>query len=161
MEEWVPLQDFPGYSLSSEGRVRNDRFDRLRKINYHGGYATVAFYKNRRTVNRTLAHLVAREFVHRPRDTFDTPIYLDGDKRNCKATNIMWRPRWFAIRHEVQFRLDLPKNTEPVRNVHTGEVYGGVWPLVFDRGVIFNDVVLSIANCTYVFPLYQNFEWVI
>jgi hypothetical protein len=142
MEEWVPLQDFPGYSISSEGRVRNDRFDRLRKINYHGGYATVAFYKNRRTVNRTLAHLVAREFVSRPRDTFDTPIYLDGDKRNCKATNIMWRPRWFAIRHEVQFRLD-------------------VWPLVFDRGVIFNDVVLSIANCTYVFPLYQNFEWVI
>jgi len=161
MEVWTTLPDFPEYSISSEGRVRNDRFGKLRKISYHGGYATVRFYKNHRTVNRTVAHLVAREFVHRPRENFDTPIYLDGDKLNCKASNLMWRPRWFAVRHDQQFRLDLPDTTNRVRNIHTGELYENVWHVVFDRGVLFNDVVMSITNRTYVFPLYQSFEWVI
>lgn len=161
MEVWTTLPDFPGYSISSEGRVRNDRFGKLRKISYHGGYATVRFYKDHRTVNRTLAHLVAREFVHRPRENFTTTIYLDGNKHNCKASNLMWRPRWFAVRHDQQFRLDLPETTDRVRNIHTGEVYRDVWHIVFDRGVLFNDVVMSITNRTYVFPLYQSFEWVI
>lgn len=159
-EVWVPLEDFPGYSISNHGRVQNDRFGKLRTISRHGGYATVSFYINRRIVHRTLSHLVACEFVDRPWGHFDTPIHLDGDKYNCRADNLMWRPRWFAVRHTEQFHKDLPQETLPLRNIHTGEEYSNVWQLVMHRGVIFNDVVLSISNRTYVFPLYQSFEWI-
>jgi len=162
MEHWIELQDYPGYSLSNEGRVRNDRFNKLRKINRaKDGYLSVAFYVKGRLINRSLAHLVATYFVDRPRQTFDTPIYLDGDKSNCRASNLMWRPKWFAMRHLEQFRLNLPDYPNQVRNIHTGRIYDTVWDVVFDRGVLYNDVVLSIYNRTYVFPLFQSFEWVI
>jgi hypothetical protein len=161
VETWVPLRDFPGYSLSDEGRVRNDRFNKLRTINHQGGYANVAFFKNGRLSKRTLAYLVAQEFVQRPREHFNSLIYLDGDRRNCKASNLAWRPRWFALRHARQFSLTLPDYPDKVRNIDTLQVYDTVWDVVFDKGVIYNDVVLSILNRTYVFPLFQSFEWVI
>jgi len=161
MERWVALSDFPGYSVSDEGRVRNDKFDKLRKVHVQQGYATVAFMRNGKLVNRMLAQLVAREFVERQREAFDSPIHLDGDKLNCRASNLMWRPRWFALRHARQFSLNLPECPDRVRNINTGEVYDNVWQVVFDKGVIYNDVVLSIYNRTYVFPLFHYFEWVI
>lgn len=162
MEQWIELQEFPGYSLSNEGRVRNDRFGKLRNIAKESdGYSTISFYVRNRVVKRSLAHLVAHHFVERPRATFDTPIYLDGYKGNCRASNLMWRPKWFAMRHVEQFRLDLPDYPYAVRNIHTDRVYPTVWEVVFDRGVLYNDVVLSIYNKTYVFPLFQSFEWVI
>jgi len=162
MERWLPVREFPGYSISDEGKVRNDRFGKERKINRtRDGNLTVAFFAGGRLYNRSLAHLVAEAFVDRPRQTFNTPIYLDGDKGNCRAANLMWRPKWFAMRHREQFKLTLPDYPHPVRNIYTGTIYDTVWDVVFDRGVLYNDVVLSIYNKTYVFPLFQTFEWVI
>jgi hypothetical protein len=38
MEEvWAPIMGFPNYSLSSLGRVRNDRMNRLMRIYSHHG----------------------------------------------------------------------------------------------------------------------------
>jgi hypothetical protein len=39
-------------------------------------------------------------------------------------------------------------------------VYEDVWAVVFAFGVLYNDVVLSIVNKTYVFPVMHCFEWV-
>jgi hypothetical protein len=162
MEQWLPVREFPGYSVSDEGRVRNDRFGKMRKINHtRDGNLTVAFFVGGRLYNRSLARVVAETFVDRPRQSFNTPIYIDGDKTNCRASNLAWRPKWFAMRYREQFRLKLPDYPNPVRNIYTGTVYPTVWDVVFDRGVLYNDVVLSIYNKTYVFPLYQSFEWVI
>ncbi len=111
-------------------------------------------------ITRGLAQLICQAFVPMPKNRIDTPtpIHLDGDFKNCRADNLAWRPRWFAQRHTAQFRQNL-ENPNPVFNVDTGAIYDCVWDAVFAEGLLFNDIIKSIVNKTYVFPSYHRFEW--
>lgn len=161
MEKWLPLLGYPGYSASDQGRVRNDRRESiLAVVRVKGRRSYVGLMLQGTQVKRSLSRLICETFVpNERRQYFDTPIHLDGDLANCRAVNLLWRPRWFADRHSFQFTQDLGE-TNPVRNIDTGAMYNNVWDIVFAHGVLFNDVVLSIANKTYVFPLMQCFEWI-
>jgi hypothetical protein len=112
-------------------------------------------------LTRGLALLVCSAFVPLPQHRCDvpTPIHLDGDFQNCRPDNLVWRPRWFAQKHTAQFKQNL-QNPNAVRNIDTGVVYHDIWDVVFEQGVLFNDVVKAVINKTYVFPLFQRFEWV-
>jgi hypothetical protein len=153
MEHWVPLGEYPGYSASNEGRVRNDRRDLvLAIIRAEGRRSYVALSIGGARITRSLSLIICEAFVDNPNpERFNTPIHLDGDLSNCRADNLAWRPRWFANRHTEQFSLNLEG---------TGVVYESAWSVVFNHGVLFNDVILSIVNKTWVFPLMQCFEWV-
>jgi hypothetical protein len=161
MEIWLPLLSYPGYSASDQGRVRNDKRDSiLAVVRVKGRRSYVGLMSRGTQVKRSLSRLICETFVPNQRkEYFDTPIHVDGDLANCKAVNLQWRPRWFADRYSFQFTQDLGE-TLPVRNINTGVTYSNVWEVVFAHGVLFNDVVLSIANKTYVFPLMHNFEWI-
>lgn len=160
MEQWLPLKGYPGYSASDEGRIRNDLRDSiLAVVRVKGRRSYVGLVQNKVQVKRSLSKLICETFVYNERpEYFDTPIHLDGDLSNCRADNLLWRPRWFADRHSVQFNLNLV-DPGPVKNIDTGVVYDSVWSVVFAHGVLFNDVVLSIINKTWVFPLMNCFEW--
>lgn len=161
MEQWKPLEGYPGYSASTYGRIRNDDRDSiLAVVRVAGRRCYVGLMQNNVQVKRSLSKLIAETFVENERaEYFDTPIHLDGDLTNCAARNLRWRPKWFADRHTYQFTLDLI-DVGPVKNINTGVIYDGVWSIVFEHGVLFNDVVASIVNKTWVFPLMQCFEWV-
>lgn len=160
MEQWLPLQGYPGYSASSYGRIRNDRRDHILAIvRAEGRRCYVSLTFEGKQVNRSLSLLICETFLQDPRPQhFDTPIHIDGDLTNCRVSNLAWRPRWFANRYTEQFNLNLI-DVGPVKNINTGVIYEGVWSIVFEQGVLFNDVVGSIINKTYVFPLMQCFEW--
>jgi hypothetical protein len=159
MERWVPLLDYPGYYISDEGRVRN-RKDRFMRIHLNNrGRPFIGLMVNGEQVKRGLALLVAQTFILPPRADFTTPIHLDGNPINCEAQNLQWRPRWFALEHSRQFHLDLG-NHGPVRHTKTGIVYHSIWEVVLKYGLLYNDVLLSIINKTYVFPWMGFFEWV-
>lgn len=161
MEQWVALRQHLGYSVSSHGRVRNERTGRILSISKtnNGTTAIVSIRNGGHQVKRALALLVCETFYPDPPPRFDTPIYLDGDRMNCRADNLRWRPRWFAIKHSRQFHQDLG-DAGPVLNVDTGIVYQSVWDVVYEQGVLFNEVVMAAINKTYVFPLFEYFEWV-
>lgn len=160
VEQWTPLEGYQGYSISNLGRIRNDRRDSLIAVTTtetHHSY--VSLVRNHKQVNRSLALLVAQTFI--PNDNpehFTTPIHLDGDLSNCHAGNLLWRPRWFAMRFTQQFRLDLPHTPWPIRELKTGEEFENPWPPVSIFGLLFNDIVLSIEQRTRVFPTWQAFE---
>lgn len=159
MEQWLPLQEYPGYEISDQGRVCNHRGNMLAITRPHGARAYVGLMKDGVQVQRSLSLLVAKTFLIPPNDRHNTPIHFDGDLHNCAAINLAWRPRWFAIRHTAQFRMNLD-NPNPVRNIDTGKEYVTIWQVVFEHGVLFNDVVKSIINKTFVFPLMERFEWI-
>lgn len=161
MERWLSLQGYPGYSASDLGRIRNDKRDSLLSvIRVEGRRSYVSLMLRGKQVTRSLSRLICETFVSNDKQQyFDTPIHVDGNLANCRAVNLQWRPRWFADRYSYQFTQNLG-DTIPVRNINTGVEYKNVWEVVFAHGVLFNDVILSIANKTYVFPLMQCFEWI-
>lgn len=159
-ERWVELRDYPGYSASSYGNIRNDR-------RYH--VLTPVVLPDRRPfvkmtvggiqISRNISKLVCDTFVIPERPDWTTPIHFDGNLHNCHVENLDWRPRWFALKHTEQFHKDLPEFQDPVREVRTGSIFDTPWDPVFRFGLLYMDLLLSILNKTYVFPTMQTFEW--
>lgn len=161
MEEWRPVKEFPNYSVSSHGRVRNDRANRLLSISYNQqGIAQVGFSHNGRYHKRSVAVLVAQVFIPHKMGPFDTPINLDGNRRNNHVDNLMWRPRWFAVMYHKQFKqLNNPNRIKhPIINIKTNEIFEDSFVCCIHYGLLEKDLVLSILNRTYVWPTYQEFR---
>lgn len=159
MEQWLPLGQFPGYSASNTGRIRNDRRDRLLTPVLTENRPYVGLVYNGVQVKRSLSKLICETFVPRSSNPlFDTPIHLDGELTNCEARNLLWRPRWFALKHIHQFRKPMPDYDWPIREVKTKQEFSDCWGPVFDYGLLYMDVVLAILHKTYVFPTMQIFE---
>lgn len=161
MDDWVPVQGFPGYSVHPDGVVRRDANGRILRIKVNQyGLAYVGMAHKLRQCQRSLALLVANAFIPRPpKKPFDTPITLDGNRTNCAVTNLMWRPYWFARMYHRQFRypFDMPIEA-PIRDLEGDEVFPDSLEVAKRYGLLERDVVLSILNKTYAWPTYQLFE---
>jgi len=163
-EEWREIAEFPGYSVSNTGCVRNDDSERIMapQVNGHGityvgickrdPGCLVTQYK------RSVSVLVAQAFVACPNDSFDTPINLDGDRFNNDSSNILWRPRWFAVKYFQQFQQDSPCFSRPVQVIETEEVYESSWEAATTLGVLDREIAMSIMNRCYVWPIFQHFR---
>lgn len=161
-DDWVPIYGFPGYSINPLGQVARDSTGRLlhTRIN-QDGVPYVGLMREWQQCIRSLPLLVARAFLDRPSDIFDTPIQLDGDPLNCRADNLMWRPRPYAVKYKRQFkqRYESPIN-DPIRAVNEGERFPNSLAAACRYGLLEREVVLSIVNRTYAWPTYQYFELV-
>lgn len=159
MVEWRVLAEFPNYSVSDEGQIRNDERDKiLSGYSLREGHPAVGLWRDNRQHQRSVAALVAKTFLQVPQDRFNAVIHLNSDLADCRASNLAWRPLWFAQKFTRQFNLDLG-DAGPIKNINTGAVYDSVWDVVYEQGVLFNDVIRSIYHKTYVFPIMQCFEW--
>lgn len=159
-EEWVPLQDFPGYSVSPLGQVRNDSTGRIlhTRLNQYG-VPYVGLMRDWRQCIRSLPRLVAQTYIPQPSEIFDTPINLDGDRTNCSVDNLMWRPRWYAVYYVNQFKDPYVNPIKaPVRLIETEEVFPDSLSAACRYGLLEREVVLSVLNHTPTWPNYQTFE---
>lgn len=161
-EEWKVIKSFPRYSVSNHGDVRRDATGRIIQQNANQfGVAYVGLMRGRTQFTRSVALMVARAFVERPL-AFDTPINLDGDRFNNRVDNLVWRPRWFAVQYNRQFREPYPYPiVEPLRDIATGFEYANSFEAAVTFGLLEKDIVLSILNNTYAWPTYHFFEVVV
>ena len=158
-ERWKPIDHFPGYSVSNWGRIRADKSGRSLSLNPNQfGVMQVGLMRDREQRHRSVPLLVAKAFVPPPGGAFDTPINLDGDRANNRSENLVWRPRWFAIRYNQQFRMPHPNRiNKPIIDLKTGEVCENSLECAKRFGLLEDDLILSIINRTYVWPTYQEF----
>lgn len=124
-QEWCPVEDFPGYSVSDHGLVRNDIYGNIiaRRVNNRGiAYVGLSRASEQTTVSVT--RLVANAFLP-PHESwaFDTPINLNGDRTDNRVSNLMWRPRWFAVQYQRQFTRGWPAKDDPTQELDTEEVF--------------------------------------
>jgi hypothetical protein len=160
VNDWLPIRGFPAYSVNRFGEVRFDIFDRI--LNPHANQTEcvyVSLMQDGIQKQRALAPIVARAFLGRPVPPFDTPINLDGDRWNCAADNLMWRPRWHAIQYHQQFkrRYAYPIN-RPVKVRDEDEIFPDSFIAAIRFGLLERDVVLSIERNTYAWPNWMIFE---
>lgn len=162
-EEWRSIAEFPNYSVSDTGLVRNDETDRVmaKLINQHG-IVHVSLQKDRVQYKRSLAVLVAEAFLAPPGkdfEGFDTPINLDGDRYNNHVHNLMWRPRHFATKYFRQFHQYHPGIGRPIEVIETGERFESSWHAAITLGVLDREVTFSILSTSYyVWPLFTRFQ---
>lgn len=164
MEAWREITEFPGYSVSDYGRVRNDQTSRILVLQLNQtGVPNVGLVQRTDGVQckRSVALLVASTFLDpHPHEQFDTPINLDGNRTNNHANNLQWRPRWFAARYFDQFRNrnDRWHWPTPIEDEKTGERFEDSWEIVTKYGLLEQDIYLAMLNRTYVWPTYQTFR---
>jgi hypothetical protein len=160
-EYWQQLNEFPGYSVSDLGRVRNDDTGRMMSQNVNGhGVVHVGLTKKLKQYRRSVAVLVARAFVEIPhqREPFDTPINLNGDRTDNRACNLMWRPLWFARKYFLQFVNPTRGFKIPIEDIKTGERFENSWDAATRYGLLDQEIVTATLNRTYVWPTYQMFK---
>lgn len=159
-EQWKPIRNFENYNISDWGRVQSERSGRflvLSQNQYDVVY--VGMVRDGKQYHRSVPLLVAKAFLPRTFDPYDTPINLNGDRFNNHVDNLVWRPRWFAIRYNQQFKFSYEHPIiYPIEDIKTGEVSQDSFECAKRYGLLEKDLVLSILNRTYVWPTYQQFR---
>lgn len=158
-EVFVSIEDFPDYAVSNWGRVIHTTFDREMTRSESTNGLTVGMVKDGRQYRRSIKVLVAKAFVPGETLKFNTPVILDGDQNNLHASNIVWRPRWFAHKYRRQFEKRYAWwDMGPVEDIFTGDVYPTAEDAAIVNGCLVRDVVLSMYNETRVYPNYNMFR---
>lgn len=161
---WKDIRGAKGYSVSTFGDVRNASTNNIIKPQItKNGILYVPLFVGGEKVARSVKVLVAKAFVPGRTKVFDTAINLDGDKRNNRSDNLVWRPRWHAVKYSRQF---LPQNPYPhgkkgpVQEVVEGDIFENIIEAGITNGVLFRDVFSSCRTAAPVFPTKQVFEFV-
>lgn len=158
-ERWKTIELFPEYEVSNHGRVRTYKTGRILRMNVNQyGLLQVGLMRDGVQYHRSVPLLVAKAFLKPSEGPFDTPINLDGDRLNNRVENLLWRPRWFAIRYNQQFRYESEHHiASPIIDLKTKEVSENSLEAAKRYGLLEKDLVLSILSRTYVWPTYQEF----
>lgn len=161
-EIWKIIEQFENYSVSNFGRVRSNWSERILSVYANqSGLVQVGLMLGGKQFHRSVPLLVAKAFIPQPSGPFDTPINLDGDRFNNHVDNLMWRPRWFAIKYNQQFKEEIPYENQinvPIEDIKTGEVTKNSLECAKKYGLLENEIVLAILNNLYVWPTYQRFR---
>jgi hypothetical protein len=88
-EAWGPIEEAPGYQVSSLGRVMGRRGKPLTQIVNQFGYKTVSPYVGGKTLYRQAHRLVAQAFIPNP-DGLPLVNHIDGDRLNNVVSNLEW-----------------------------------------------------------------------
>lgn len=161
MSEWRAIENFPGYSISDDGDVRNDNTGRLlRLMANQSGLAIVGLRRGLTQYKRGVALLVAETYLYfaQPYRTFDTPINLNGDRFDNRVTNLVWRPRWFAAKYFRQFKFGGVCLNEPIEEIHTHEYFKSSRDAATKYGLLEFEIADSTFNRSPVWPTKQEFR---
>ena len=103
--EWRNVEGFQDYIVSNDGQVKNTKRNVLMSLRLNKeGFAMVNFSRDKQIHTRSVARVVANAFLEPPISrAYNSIIHLNGDKADCRALNIMWRPRWYTIRYHQMF----------------------------------------------------------
>lgn len=156
MEEWIEIDEFPEYSVSTHGRVSNDTYERILTPSLNNrGIPTVGLYDGPKQHRRSVPVLVADAWVPNSYgEHFNTPTHLNGDRLDCYADNLVWRPRWFAIQFHKTILVDQFPNwhDSPFELVQTQEIFQTPHPCAQKYGLLQMDIFLGLINKRPVFP---------
>lgn len=147
-EKWEEIPEFPDYAVSSLGSIHNIKTGMPRRTSINQqGIVKISMYSGRELITRSVAVIVAEAFCEGQTEFFNTPIHLDGDRENCRADNLMWRPRWFAVQYHRQFQSpEFHESRVHIVELESGKEYYSVKEACMDLGLYYNDVYRSFVH---------------
>lgn len=146
-ERWSMISEFPTYSVSNYGQVRNMETHRvIRQSITTAGVAKIGLVVGGKQYTRSVALLVAEAFVLGRTETFDTPVHIDGCSSNNRKDNLVWRPRWFACKYAKQFDDTTHHNRGPIIDLTTRVWYDTVLDASMANVLLIKDIMRSIMT---------------
>lgn len=160
--EWRAIAKTPHYEVSDVGEIRNAKYDRILtpSKNQFGHLKVNLPTPEGKIRTRQVNHIVAEAFIPEPnRDDFISIIHLNGDKTNCAAVNMQWRPRYFAIRYHLQFQTDLWRDSHiTIEDIKNGRIYNRIQDAAVEHGLVLSEILVAAHKRTFVWPTYQQFR---
>lgn len=155
--EWRKVDDFPRYSISNDGQVRNDITAKILKQQISRSYYSVRLYNDNGPKWKRVHRLVASAFCGPHSDEMEVN-HIDGDKLNNNADNLEWVTKRenqihaiFVLGKEHCFenlKKMAVKNEIPVLCVETGEVFASTRKAGEAKG-IYNTSITKALHGTY------------
>jgi hypothetical protein len=100
MEIWKKIEGFENYSVSNEGRVKNDKI--FLKLSYNKrGYSQVVLWNKNKNKIQTIHRLVAQAFIPNP-DNKPEVNHIDYNKTNNHVSNLEWATKKENEDHALQ-----------------------------------------------------------
>jgi hypothetical protein len=154
-DEYLPLTEFTNYSINQYGDILNIYDHKMAYMSIQNGIPKVWLVKNGKQYCRSIPLLVAKTWLERSKwNHFDTPIQLDGDRTNCCVDNLMWRPRWFAIRYHQERKKCTPncRRQWALESPETGEVFRTYCECATRYGFLERDIKYRVNTPQPMFP---------
>ncbi len=148
---WKQVDDFPSYLIREDGVIIHKHKDEFKatRLNQQGD-VIVDLNRDNRRHTRKVSLLVAKAYLGDPRENFNSVIHLNGDKSDCSAINLAWRPRWFVVEYNRMFN-EHPKNVS-VAIAETGEEFGTLREACVKYGMVEETAYICMHNGYGVFP---------
>ena len=89
IEEWLPINDYENYEVSSLGQVRNKQTKRILKAGSNGGYLSVGLRQNGSSKSCSVHRLVAFAFIENPENKAHVN-HKDKVRSNNTVSNLEW-----------------------------------------------------------------------
>jgi len=131
-EIFIPINDFPNYSISNFGNVKNNRTGKnLKQVFKKIGYFVVTLCEKGEKKQKTIHFLIANEFIPNPlnKQLID---HVDGNRQNNTLLNLRWatseqnnsnrkkRENTSSIYKGVSFKKNIGKWAAQIKRVHLG-----------------------------------------
>lgn len=118
MEIWKKVKGFNDYSVSSTGRIRNDKTGTIRKLQVYAK----DYYSVRLNYKNLLVHrLVAEAFIENPENK-KIVDHINGDRKDNRVENLRWvTTRENLMGHGHEQRCNFHRIFIVALNIKTGE----------------------------------------
>lgn len=147
MATWKNINEFPQYSVSDDGRVRNNKTGKILTQNPDtNGYLSVGLCRDGKQTTKRVHRLVAEAFIPNPLNLHDIN-HKDGNKNNNHKLNLEYCTRSYNMIHSYRVLGNGTRAT--VRNgvlcIETSEVY----PTVEAAAKAVGRSSMAIRKCLY------------
>lgn len=160
MEAWTPIEGFPPYEVSDQGRVRNGDTGHLLGLYDNGrGIMQVVLRRDGKNHARAVHRLVAEGFDGEPPGDM-VPMWRNDDRSDNRYENLHWKTRSFAVKWTRQRRQTVPRDLRRVRHVRTGVVYPNALECAKAIGGLEDLVLLTAQSLWETTYLGSKFEFV-
>ena len=121
--QWHKVIGSQYYEASDTGLIRNIRTKHILTPSSNGkGVLKVILAEDGERSSKSVARLVGELYV-KGYEEGHVIFFIDDDWRNCVATNLLWKPRWFAQEWAYQLNRDRPMRPWRIRMNSTGDIF--------------------------------------
>lgn len=122
-EQWKLIPDWENYSISNQGKVKNNNTNKIRStfIN-NSGYECVILYKNNKHKHFLIHRLVAENFIPNPNNLSDVN-HKDENKLNNYDYNLEWASHKSNCLYGGRNIKTVSKKSRPIICIETREEF--------------------------------------